>query len=91
MRSINSKCVYDVDQDILPGPPGTGKTSTISEASKIWARSNSPTWIVAHSNVAVKNIAEKLVESNIDFKIIVSKEFYVEWWARASLFATCPR
>ncbi|PBK61103.1 P-loop containing nucleoside triphosphate hydrolase protein [Armillaria solidipes] len=64
---------------LVHGPPGTGKTSTISEATKIWARRNSPTWIVAHSNVAVKNIAEKLAESNVDFKIIVSEEFYVEW------------
>ncbi|KAK0189351.1 P-loop containing nucleoside triphosphate hydrolase protein [Armillaria mellea] len=64
---------------LVHGPPGTGKTSTIAEATKIWARSHSPTWIVAHSNVAVKNIAEKLAESNVDFKIIVSEEFYVEW------------
>ncbi|KAK0476950.1 P-loop containing nucleoside triphosphate hydrolase protein [Armillaria novae-zelandiae] len=64
---------------LVHGPPGTGKTSTISEATKIWARNRSPTWIVAHSNVAVKNIAEKLEECNVDFKIIVSKEFYVEW------------
>ncbi|KAK0483001.1 P-loop containing nucleoside triphosphate hydrolase protein [Armillaria luteobubalina] len=64
---------------LVQGPPGTGKTSTISVATKIWARNNLPTWIIAHSNVAVKNIAEKLEESNVDFKIIVSKEFYVEW------------
>ncbi|PBK86032.1 P-loop containing nucleoside triphosphate hydrolase protein, partial [Armillaria gallica] len=64
---------------VVHGPPGTGKTSTISAAAMIWAGTESPTWIVAHSNVAVKNIAEKLESSNINFKIIVSKEFYVEW------------
>lgn len=64
---------------IVHGPPGTGKTSTISAAAEIWGRTKSPTWIVAHSNVAVKNIAEKLASSDVDFKIIVSKEFYVEW------------
>ncbi|KAK0200666.1 P-loop containing nucleoside triphosphate hydrolase protein [Desarmillaria ectypa] len=64
---------------IVHGPPGTGKTSTISAAAAIWDPIKSPTWIVAHSNVAVKNIAEKLASSNVDFKIIVSKEFYVEW------------
>lgn len=65
----------------IPGPPGTGKTTTIAAAAEIWARpaSASPTWIVAHSNVAVKNIAEKLHANGIDFKIIVSKEFYVGW------------
>ncbi|KAK0445637.1 P-loop containing nucleoside triphosphate hydrolase protein, partial [Desarmillaria tabescens] len=64
---------------VVHGPPGTGKTSTISAAAMTWDRIKSPTWIVAHSNVAVKNIAEKLASSNVDFKIIVSKEFYVEW------------
>ncbi|KAK0421900.1 P-loop containing nucleoside triphosphate hydrolase protein, partial [Armillaria borealis] len=64
---------------VVHGPPGTGKTSTISAAAMIWGRTKLPMWIVAHSNVAVKNIAEKLASSDIDFKIIVSKEFYVEW------------
>ncbi|PBK61108.1 P-loop containing nucleoside triphosphate hydrolase protein, partial [Armillaria solidipes] len=64
---------------VVHGPPGTGKTSTISAAAMLWGRKKSPTWIVAHSNVAVKNIAEKLASSDVDFKIIVSKEFYVEW------------
>ncbi|KAK0476953.1 P-loop containing nucleoside triphosphate hydrolase protein [Armillaria novae-zelandiae] len=64
---------------VAHGPPGTGKTSTISAAAVIWGRKKLPTWIVAHSNVAVKNIAEKLASSDVNFKIIVSKEFYVEW------------
>lgn len=29
--------------------------------------------------MAVKNIAEKLAKGGIKFKIVVSKEFYVEW------------
>ncbi|KAF9049492.1 P-loop containing nucleoside triphosphate hydrolase protein [Hymenopellis radicata] len=61
------------------GPPGTGKTSTIAASAKIWTEQRKPTWIVAHSNVAVKNIAEKLASTRIDFKLIVSKEFFVEW------------
>ncbi|KAJ7767924.1 P-loop containing nucleoside triphosphate hydrolase protein, partial [Mycena maculata] len=60
-------------------PPGTGKTRTISAAAAVWENNGIPAWIVAQSNVAVKNIAEKLAEFNIAFKIIVSKEFYVEW------------
>jgi hypothetical protein len=37
-------------------------------------------WIVAQSNVAVKNVAEKLLKVGIhEFKLIVSKEFHFEW------------
>lgn len=37
-------------------------------------------WIVAQSNVAVKNIAEKLVDCDfLDFKLLVSQEFITEW------------
>ncbi|KII84122.1 hypothetical protein PLICRDRAFT_32539 [Plicaturopsis crispa FD-325 SS-3] len=61
------------------GPPGTGKTTTISAAVKIWEQSNKPVWIVAQSNVAVKNIAESLLKRDVDFILMVSKEFYVEW------------
>jgi hypothetical protein len=29
--------------------------------------------------VGVKNIAEKLFEKGVDFRLIVSQEFYFEW------------
>jgi hypothetical protein len=61
------------------GPPGTGKTKTIAAAAHAWEARRLPVWIVAQSNVAVKNIAEKLVDQGVWFKIVVSKEFYVEW------------
>lgn len=64
---------------IAHGPPGTGKTTTIAAATRIWDIHDCPVWIIAHSNVAVKNIAETLFKRNVDFKILVSKEFYVEW------------
>ncbi|KAF7350700.1 Nucleoside triphosphate hydrolase protein [Mycena sanguinolenta] len=64
---------------IVQGPPGTGKTKTISAAAAVWEDEGSPAWIVAQSNVAVKNIAEKLAQLKVTFKIVVSKEFYVEW------------
>ena len=35
--------------------------------------------MIAHSNVGVKNIARTLIKHDVDFKLIVSKEFYVEW------------
>ena len=59
------------------GPPGTGKTSTIAAALE----GRKATWVIAQSNVGVKNIARTLAKEKykIDFKILVSKEFYVEW------------
>jgi len=65
----------------LTGPPGTGKTTTIAAVSRIWDLHQLPIWIVAHSNVAVKNIAETLFKKEVDFKLLVSKEFYEEWSA----------
>ncbi|KAJ3740673.1 P-loop containing nucleoside triphosphate hydrolase protein [Lentinula detonsa] len=65
---------------IVHGPPGTGKTTTISAAAEIWSKLHAlSVWIIGHSNVSVKNIAEKLLKREVDFKLIVSKEFYVEW------------
>jgi regulator of nonsense transcripts 1 len=63
----------------LEGPPGTGKTTTITAAAQFWDSHNLSVWIVAHSNVAVKNIAEKLFDHEVDFKILVSKDFHEEW------------
>jgi broad-specificity NMP kinase len=63
----------------LEGPPGTGKTTTITAAAQVWDSRKFSVWIVAHSNVAVKNIAEKLFDKKVDFKILVSKEFHEEW------------
>lgn len=64
----------------LAGPPGTGKTTTIAAASRIWDLCKLPVWIVAHSNVAVKNIAETLFKKEVDYRLLVSKEFYEEWF-----------
>ncbi|KAI0251228.1 hypothetical protein BJV78DRAFT_1213514 [Lactifluus subvellereus] len=64
---------------IAHGPPGTGKTTTIAGAADLWARHRLPCWIVAQSNVGVKNIAEKLFKNKVTFKLIVSKDFLFEW------------
>lgn len=61
------------------GPPGTGKTRTISVVLEEWGRCDKPAWVIAQSNVGVKNIARTLIKHDVDFKLIVSKEFYVEW------------
>ena len=66
---------------MLSGPPGTGKTSTIAAALEEWRGSRESVWVVAQSNVGVKNIARTLAKEKyaIDFKVIVSKEFFVGW------------
>ncbi|KAK0485263.1 P-loop containing nucleoside triphosphate hydrolase protein [Armillaria novae-zelandiae] len=68
---------------VIRGPPGTGKTTVISAAvtSVIASGDQDRTlWLVAHSNVAVKNIAEKLASFGcLGFKILVSKDFHYGW------------
>ncbi|KAI5120000.1 hypothetical protein M0805_008461 [Coniferiporia weirii] len=64
---------------LVHGPPGTGKTSTISAAVQEWAQLGKSTWVVAQSNVGVKNIAERLCKDGVNFRLLVSKEFFVEW------------
>ncbi|KAF9243391.1 P-loop containing nucleoside triphosphate hydrolase protein [Melanogaster broomeanus] len=67
---------------MIQGPPGTGKTTVIAAAviSHDHARSDRAIWIAAHSNVAVKNIARKLINEGFDkFKLLVSKDFHFDW------------
>ena len=68
---------------LVHGPPGTGKTSVIAASVlKLMGpkKKGRGVWLVAQSNVAVKNIAEKLADVGfLDFKILVSKDFHFEW------------
>lgn len=67
---------------LIRGPPGTGKTTVIAACvtSIIAGTSESTVWIVAQSNVAVKNVAEKLAEADfLDFRLLVSKDFHFDW------------
>ncbi|KAG5728822.1 Regulator of nonsense transcripts 1 like protein, partial [Termitomyces sp. T112] len=68
---------------LIHGPPGTGKTTVIAAAVTSIISSRDPertVWVAAQSNVAVKNIAEKLADVGfLDFKILVSKDFHFEW------------
>ncbi|KAH6913327.1 P-loop containing nucleoside triphosphate hydrolase protein, partial [Coprinopsis sp. MPI-PUGE-AT-0042] len=68
---------------LIHGPPGTGKTTVIAAAAhNLTLRDRSATiWLVAHSNVAVKNIAEKLAKIDFEgFKLVVSKDFHYDWY-----------
>lgn len=68
---------------LIHGPPGTGKTTVIAAAVTSTIASSDDTrtlWLIAQSNVAVKNIAEKLANVEFwDFKIIVSENFHFDW------------
>lgn len=76
---------------LIHGPPGTGKTSLITACCEQWQRSclniegssqegvRDTIYACCQSNVAVKNIGESFSRARINFKIIVSPNFYVEW------------
>ena len=53
--------------------------SNLRDGGGLYMRA-APIWLMAKSNVAVKNIAEKLVKLEFfKFKLLVSKDFYKEW------------
>ncbi|KAG6831111.1 hypothetical protein H0H87_006136 [Tephrocybe sp. NHM501043] len=78
-ESVASRMLSDEPILVAHGPPGTGKTTTIAAAVSVWAQKNLPTWIIAHSNVAVKNMAQALFRTGVPFRILVSKDFHFEW------------
>ncbi|KAG8790005.1 hypothetical protein FRC12_012947 [Ceratobasidium sp. 428] len=62
---------------LVHGPPGTGKTSTIAAAVMILAELEEPVWIVAQSNVGIKNVAEKLKEVDFnDFTLVMAQDYF---------------
>jgi regulator of nonsense transcripts 1 len=68
---------------LIQGPPGTGKTTVIAASVNSMINTGPmerTVWLVAHSNVAVKNIAEKLDKVGFrEFKLLVSKDFHYDW------------
>lgn len=73
---------------LIQGPPGTGKTTVIASYVHFATREGQRgIWLIAQSNVAVKNIAEKLFNVGFeDWKLVVSKDFQFEWLAIFSSF-----
>jgi len=67
---------------LIQGPPGTGKTTVIAASVNSMINTGPmerTVWLVAHSNVAVKNIAEKLDKVGFrEFKLLVSKDFHYD-------------
>jgi len=76
---------------ILQGPPGTGKTSTIYEIIlQLFAQGTYPILVVAASNVAVDNIAEKLKKNKeLNILRIVSLAKEAEYNERHELNDIC--
>ncbi|KAG1876585.1 P-loop containing nucleoside triphosphate hydrolase protein [Suillus subalutaceus] len=66
---------------VIQGPPGTGKTTVIASfVQTALAGGLSGIWLIAQSNVAVKNIAEKLTDFGLtNWKLLVSMEFFDDW------------
>jgi hypothetical protein len=66
---------------LIQGPPGTGKTTVIGAFVQSAVDSGwTGIWLLAQSNVAVKNIAEKLAKIGFDdWKLLVSKDFHLGW------------
>ncbi|KAJ3087977.1 hypothetical protein HK102_009838, partial [Quaeritorhiza haematococci] len=69
---------------VVKGPPGTGKTTVISQSIKTWfkylSHSNDTIVCAAKGNVAVRNIATSMLKNGFeDFRLIVSNEYFEEW------------
>ncbi|KIK41901.1 hypothetical protein CY34DRAFT_12738 [Suillus luteus UH-Slu-Lm8-n1] len=68
---------------LIQGPPGTGKTTVMAASVDSIVRTghkDRTVWLVAQSNVAVKNIAEKLDKVGFrDFKLLVARDFHYDW------------
>lgn len=67
---------------MIQGPPGTGKTTVIGAfVQSATAAGLDGIWLVAQSNVAVKNIAEKLLKIGFtQWKLLVSIDFHEGWF-----------
>ena len=61
----------------------TGKTSVIATyVLSAIAAEKKGIWLMAQSNVAVKNIAEKLMDVGFeDWTLLISADFHFEWFA----------
>lgn len=76
LSTANSKRVT-----VIKGPPGTGKTTVIAAfVCSAVSAGQTGLWLVAQTNVAVKNIAEKLAKVGFfNFKVLVSTDFHLGW------------
>lgn len=82
-RAVNYmlSCKDDYRITLIQGPPGTGKTSVIAAfVQRALRLEREGIWLIAQSNVAVKNIAEKLMSVGLEnWRLLVSKDFHHGW------------
>lgn len=78
-RMLSSKDDHRIT--LIQGPPGTGKTSVIAAFVRYALhRNQGGIWLVAQSNIAVKNIAEKLMSIGFEnWRLLVSQDFHLGW------------
>ncbi len=64
-------CLQSNEMALIHGPPGTGKTTTVVELILQAAQQGKKILVVAPSNIAIDNIAEKLInyKSELDFEL----------------------
>ncbi|KAL5526744.1 hypothetical protein ACEPAF_8469 [Sanghuangporus sanghuang] len=86
LNTSQTHAVYDMlnfsrDISVIQGPPGTGKTTVIAAyVAEILAQPDGTCLVIAQSNVAIKNVGEKLYKSGIsDWTLVVSSEFLTGW------------
>ena len=67
---------------LIHGPPGTGKTTVIATYVHFAIlQGQRGIWLAAQSNVAVKNIAEKLADSGFtNWKLLVATDYHQDWY-----------
>ncbi|KZV92622.1 P-loop containing nucleoside triphosphate hydrolase protein [Exidia glandulosa HHB12029] len=80
LHAVAPLAAGSVDVQVVRGPPGTGKTTMIAAAVQALRAAGQTVWLVAQSNVAVKNMAVKLAKVDFeDFRLLVSKDFHFDW------------
>lgn len=67
---------------IVPDVGATGKTTVIAAyVTSAVSAGVTGIWLVAQSNIAVKNIAEKLADVGFyNWRLLVSKDFHIGWY-----------
>lgn len=72
-QKIAVRSVLEKQITVIQGPPGAGKTSTIHEIIlQLLEKKQFPIVVVAASNVAVDNIAEKMISTHEDMLLRVT-------------------